>query len=306
MQDQSERFLTEDLALRVTVVVLTDAVETARQRHSASAVAAVAMGRAMLGGALLATTVRERGRINLQVVGQGPLGALAVDAHQDGRIRAYVRRPLLPLAVRVAGRTSVAGAVGRTGEIHVLTEGQGGQYSRGTAELVSGEVDEDVDHYMRTSLQIQSFTAAEVVLDDADKVTLAAGVLVEALPGGDAARVDAVRARLEHGGFLKALTDKGPTELQGLADLVMDGLVLRAMQGTPWKWFCPCSRDRVMAALSTLGEPTLREMIRDEGGADADCDFCRQHYKITADELTSLADEMLAASGRQGGSGGEQ
>ena len=44
-------------------------------------------------GALLGALQKEKGRVNLQLVCDGPLAGLFVDADTDGNVRGYVRRP---------------------------------------------------------------------------------------------------------------------------------------------------------------------------------------------------------------------
>lgn len=292
LPDVCVRYLTEDGGTRITVVLLSGAVETARARHHSSPVATVALGRAMVCGALLAGTVRPEGRINLQLVGKGPLGSLGVDAAGNGNVRAYLRRPQVPLPVEGAGRISTALGVGREGEVHVLMDPAGGQYSRGTSPLLSGEVDEDVEAYLHMSMQLRTCVGAEVLLDDARRVALATGVQVESLPGDNAEGVSAARARIARGGLHDLVAPHLPLQPDKLVDLVLSGATARRMDARPLRWFCPCSKDRVIAALATLGSAEIQDMIAKEGRADVSCDFCRQEYPITGDELRELLADM--------------
>ena len=56
---------------------------------------------------------------------------------------------------------------------------------QGQIALVTGEVDEDIEAYLRTSEQVPSALGCDVLLDGSGRVAAAAGVLVQAMPGGD-------------------------------------------------------------------------------------------------------------------------
>lgn len=56
----------------------------------------------------------------------------------------------------------------------------------------------------------------------------------------------------------------------------------------PRAWHCPCSKERVMRALMTLGRGELDDMLRKDGKAEATCHFCATRYEVSGDELREL------------------
>ena len=88
------RYVVSGGLARVVVVVATDLVREAARRHDATIGAAMAMGRAATAGLLLATLTKGDERVTLQVLGDGPLGALTVDAKADGTARVFVKNPV--------------------------------------------------------------------------------------------------------------------------------------------------------------------------------------------------------------------
>ena len=54
---------------------------------------------------------------------------------------------------------------------------------------------------------------------------------------------------------------------------------------------CPCTRERVLAMIRSLGPEEIEEMIRDQGGAEVTCEFCGAVYSVSADELRALQGE---------------
>src|SRR3954452_8980577 len=126
-------------AARVVVVVATGVVQEAVRRHAATGAAAVAMGRAAVAGLLLATLTKDDERVTLQILGQGALGTIAVDATDAGTVRVFVTHPSAPPLAPVQGRPSIGAVVGRQGLVNVIRDVGLGQNFSGQTPLVDGE-----------------------------------------------------------------------------------------------------------------------------------------------------------------------
>src|SRR4029079_9069470 len=96
--------------------------------------------------------------------------------------RACVARPEVALPAP-GGRPRLGDAVGKNGILTVVRDLGLRELYQGQVSLLSGEVDEDVERYLRESEQVPSALSCEVLLDGAE-VVRAAGILVQALPGG--------------------------------------------------------------------------------------------------------------------------
>src|SRR5260370_775949 len=142
--DRLVRAIDRATNVRVAVAVTTGVVDEAVRRHQLSPAAAVAVGRALTSGLLLATLTNGNQRVTLQLMGDGPLGSITVDANGSGEVRGYV---LHPEAGQLAseGRPSVAAILGRRGLVHVLRDLGLKELYQGQTALVTGEVDEDVE-----------------------------------------------------------------------------------------------------------------------------------------------------------------
>ena len=58
------------------------------------------------------------------------------------------------------------------------------------------------------------------------------------------------------------------------------------------KWECDCSRERIEAALATIGSDDLREIIEEDGQAELQCHFCLKKYQFNKDELTEILERL--------------
>ena len=220
--------------------------------------------------------------------GDGPLGGILVDAGFDGTVRGYVGNPSVELPPNPKGKLDVGGAVG-DGYLYVVRDiGYGYPYSS-TVELVSGEIGDDVAHYLVNSEQTPSALVLGVFVG-LGGVTAAGGLLIQVLPKAarDEALVETLESRVAGlAGFTPLLqAGKNLTEIFG--DLLGDmGLVIFP-ERQMLRFHCGCSFDRVLGALKILGEAELQDMIIKDDGAEATCDFCGNVYQASSDQLARL------------------
>lgn len=295
MADQLIRGTAADNGIRLVGVISTKLTEEARQRHKLSYVATAALGRTMASALLLASSLKKQdARINLRIKGDGPLGGLFVDAGPDGRVRGYVNNPGVELPPNAKGKLDVGGAVGKGFLYAVKDLGYGHPYSS-TVELVSGEIGDDVTHYLATSEQTPSALMLGVFVG-ADGVAAAGGILLQILP--KAARDESLVAKLES--RLGALSGFTPLLRQGksLHDIFQDLLGDEGLTIFPEtqmvRFDCGCTFDRMMGALKLLGQDELKDMIETDGGAEATCNFCNEVYHADVDHLSRLIEELGA------------
>lgn len=296
MADQLIRATAADGGIRVVGVTTTRLVEVARERHALSYVATAALGRTMTAGLLLASSMKQpQSRVNIRVKGSGPLGGLLVDAGLDGTVRGYVEKPQVELPPSENGKLDVGAAIGKEGYLYVVRDiGYGYPYSS-TVELVSGEIGDDLTHYLATSEQTPSALVLGVFVG-AEGVEVAGGLLLQVLP--KAARDEALISLLEErlgslSGFTPLLR-AGKSLPQIFEELVGD-VGLEMLPGSQIVQFsCKCTRDRMLGALKLLGVDELKDMIAVDNGAEAVCHFCNEKYHANSEQLRGLINELNA------------
>jgi molecular chaperone Hsp33 len=248
----------------------------------------------MAAGLLLASSMKQpQGRVNIRVRGDGPLGGILVDAGLDGTARGYVDNPAVELPLNAQGKLDVGGAVGRQGYVYVVRDmGYGYPYSS-TVELVSGEIGEDLTHYLMSSEQTPSALVLGVFMG-ANGVEAAGGLLLQILPRAaeDSEMVDLIESRLASLTGFTPLLRANKTLPQIFDDLVGD-LGLEILPETQMVQFkCPCSFDRMLGALKMLGEDELQDMIEEDDGAEAICHFCNEVYHASSEQLAQLIEDL--------------
>jgi molecular chaperone Hsp33 len=269
-------------ALRWAAADVTGVVEDARGRLDLSPVAAAALGRSLAGAALLLRlSTKTPSRLVLEIRGDGPLGRVIAEADPEGNLRGMVGDPRVQVPDLPSGKLAVGSAVGR-GMLQVLREHEGGGSYRSQVELVSGEIGEDVAHYLAQSEQRRSAVLLGV-LTRSFGVAAAGGFIVEVLPGAP----EEVVGRLER----NILAVPGVSQLVAaggsghVVETLLAGLDRELRETRPLRYRCRCTRDRLLRHLALLSAEE-RESLADEAGLiEADCVFCGRHYRYEPAEL---------------------
>jgi molecular chaperone Hsp33 len=269
-------------ALRWVAADVTGIVREVRDRLDMTPVAAAALGRAVAGASmLLRLAAKTPSRLVLDIRGDGPLRQVLVEVDQEGNIRATVGDPRVVVPDLPNTKLAVGHAVG-SGQLRVLREfGDGASY-QSQVQLVSGEIGDDLAHYLEQSQQSRSAVLVGV-LGRKSGIAAAGGVIVEVLPGAP----DAVLSRLETNLACMAgvswLLEEGGVER--VLDAALDGLGREVKETAPLRYRCRCSRDRLLQHLVLLSAEDRDYLAEEDGAVEADCVFCGNHYRFSRDEL---------------------
>lgn len=282
------RFVTNDFSVRIAAVDSTEVVAEMQTIQSCYPLATVGVGRAMTGALLLASHLKDGQQVGLHFKGNGPLAAIFAEADYDGRVRGYCPVPQYE-APDKADALNVSKALGKG----LLSVSRHQPFQRqpfhGTVEMESGEIGEDIAHYLHQSHQIRSLINLGVYLDVYGRVRAAGGVLIEVMPGVEEEIVEKIQSNADQfkGNISKMILDGArPTDL--VAPYFQGLLYTQIPHEHEVKYFCPCTVDRVIRALGTLGERDLQEMIDEGETAKIHCQMCGRSYEVSTAELEDL------------------
>ncbi|MCS6867528.1 Hsp33 family molecular chaperone HslO [Thermus sp.] len=286
--------------LRVVAADTADVVEEARRRHGLSPTATAALGRAMTGALLLAQLLLKtpKERLTLRVEGTGPLGGMVVEADALGHVRGYVQNPGAEVPLRQDGKLNVGELVGG-GFLRVDRSLPNGEIYTSAVPLVSGEMAEDLAHYLWQSEQIPSAVLLGVRVKGEGEVEVAGGVAVQVMPEAPEAVLRRLEANLGGlGGITPLLRERG---LEGSLEVLLEGLGfartdLRALgyplNEIPVRFRCRCTREKALEALVFFTPEEREEMIVQDGGAEVVCHWCAEVYRFSPEEIRSLVAEV--------------
>jgi molecular chaperone Hsp33 len=288
MTDRLCRGLFPARGLRAVFVRVSDTARMARMLHGLYPTSARLFAEALAAGALVGALQKDRGRVNLQLECDGPLGGLFVDADPEGNVRGYVRRP----SVHFPGDPArgAHAALGGSGYLSVLRDLGGGQHYRSAVELQAVDLAGDLRRWFASSEQVATALGLAVAPRGDEPLGDVAGLLVQRLPDGDGAAVEEARLRIADGALDRVVAE-GRSAQEVIGAVAGEGFDLLADVEIAYR--CGCSAERARVAVSALGPEGVADVIAKEREAVITCEFCRTRYVVTEPELHDIRRRLL-------------
>ena len=124
-------------------------------------------------------------------------------------------------------------------------------------------------------------------MDRDQSVKVAGGYLLQLLPGAPEETIDALERGIRRAGAVTAMLEAGLTPEEILGQVCGDlGVVF--METTEVSYRCYCSRQRVTAALISLGREELTDIMSDDKPFHVDCQFCDTVYSFTPEDIAEI------------------
>jgi molecular chaperone Hsp33 len=288
MEDGILKAISTDGTIRAVIATTTSLVECARLRHMLSFTATAALGRALTAGVLMAPLLAREGQVALKFQGNGPLGKMLIDASPKGTVRGFVENPEVELPLNSVGNFDVGGAVGKTGYLHVTIDHGFGRPHTSTVELVSGEIGEDINHYLVNSDQTGSIVVVGTHLNNRG-VEAAGGLIIQLLPDHTEETICRIENNITTFGTFTFLMRRG-MGLQEILCRILNGFQVQPITEVgPLAFACKCSSERFVEALKVLDQKDLLSMAEQDGQAEGRCHFCNEYYYVGKDRLLDLA-----------------
>ena len=278
MNDLLSRFLIEDTPVRGEIVHLDATWRAVLERRRYPEPLERMLGEMMAAASLLVSTLKFDGSLIMQMQGTGPVKLVVVESTSERTLRATAKwdGDVEP--------GPLASLLGDGRFVITLTPSDLKTSYQGIVALDGDSVAEVLEHYMRTSEQLE--TRLWLAADGAR----AAGLLLQKLPGQKGHDPDAWD-RAEH----LAATISRPELLELPAGQIIHRLFheedVRVFDPVPVSFRCSCSRTRVAAMLRMLGLDEVRSIVAERGSVEIDCEFCAKHYSFDPVD----AEEVFAA-----------
>jgi molecular chaperone Hsp33 len=277
-RDAKRRFIFEQMDLRGEIVHLDQVLRDVREIHAYPDGVARLLGEFMAASVLLASNLKFRGSLTVQARSDREVPLIMAECSSEWHIRAIARGAEGALA------TSFDALLGGGQLVLTVTPERGKRY-QGIIHLAGDSLATSLDNYFSQSEQLQTRL---YLSSDGQR---AAGMLLQQLP--IQLETDTNR-REEQWERLGILADTlGSEELLQLADETLlyrlfheETIRLFDPQGVRFR--CSCSRDRTLAALATIGEAEIRDILQEQGSVTMDCEFCNQRYVFREEDLRHL------------------
>ena len=288
MTDYIVRATAGNAQIRAFAATAKDTVEAARAAHSLSPVASAALGRTLIGTAMMGAMLKgENELVTVQIKGDGPIGQITATSDAVGRVKGYVHNPSVMLPPNAAGKLDVGGADGR-GMLKVIKDMGLKEPYCGQTVLQTGEIAEDLTYYFASSEQVPSSVGLGVLMDkETGTVRQAGGFIIQLMPFAEDAVIETLEKNLTTLPSVTAMLDEKMTPEQML-EKVLDGLEVTFADTLPLAFHCNCSKERVEKALISVGEKEIKTMIAEGKPIEVNCHFCNKNYSFSIEELHNL------------------
>jgi len=278
---------------RVYIADTTDLVEKARLIHSTTPVATAAIGRSITVASLMGKMLKgEKEKLTFQIKGSNLIKSIVAVAWPNGNVKAYISNPNVHIENHRNGKLNVGKAIGKDGELIVIKDLGLKKPYIGRTNLVSGEIAEDLAKYYMQSEQQPSVVSLGVHLSKDLKVDSSGGLILQPMPsikGNELIELEkaalnmpristAMAENNSHLEILKKMFSYFPVKIIGEYDVELK---------------CDCSKEKFEAALISLGNDEIKDMMEKDKKAELSCQFCNSKYKFTYKELEKLYEKTL-------------
>lgn len=285
--------MSKNREVRIYVAHTTEMVEEARKIHDLSPISTSAVGRTITAAAMMGMMSKiDKEKLTLQLKADREIKLIVAVADTHGNVKAYTTDPHAENRFNASGKLDVGAAIGQEGQIIVIRDYGMKEPFVGQCNLVSGEIAEDIAQYFAVSEQQPSAVSLGVSLSKDAKVDYAGGFIVQILPETSDETLGTLEANLNGLPSLTQFFEEG-LDIMQVANQVFAGLGLDELEEYELNYTCDCSREKMEAALLSLGRHELATIVEEDGQAELVCHFCNSRYQFDKTELSALIEELI-------------
>jgi len=271
-KDTLHRFIFENMPVRGILVQLNDTWKSLQGRKNYPDPLQLYLGEFVAANALLAATLKLEGSLIMQIQGDGPVHFMVMECTSDNHLRglAKYKEPITSDTLQDLfgdGRLAIT-----------IDNQKSGERYQSIVSLEGNSIKLALESHLKQSEQL------ETVLFLATDQNNACGLLLQKLPGEFDANEDDWNRVTQ-----LASTIKNEELFSLSAEQIIHRLFneddVRLLDSENYLFKCTCSRERVANMLVTLGQDEVKDIIREQGSIDIDCEFCNEHYSF--DEVDS-------------------
>nr|WP_315277713.1 Hsp33 family molecular chaperone HslO [uncultured Acinetobacter sp.] len=291
MSDLRQRFFIEDSPVRGEVVHLEEALQTILKQRDYVPAVQVLLGEMLCATALLASTLKIKGRISLQIQASGTFKWAMAECNHLGEVRALAEYEEDPRFLRGEDSSTVLKSL-VSPILFINIEPEFGERYQGIVPLDKANLAECLMQYYDLSAQIPT----RIVL--ASNAERAGGLLIQLLPRNS----EEEQQRVDEDLWPRVTMLTETLKAEELTDLDVNEILyrlyneeqVRLPEVEALRFGCTCSKERCANALIQIGVSAVRETLEYQNPITMDCQFCSTQYSFSAEEALGLFGEHLS------------
>jgi molecular chaperone Hsp33 len=286
--DCLQRFLFDNAAIRGEWINLQETWQEVLNRREYPIAIQRVLGEMMGAAALLASTVKIKGRLVLQIRAEGPVNLLMVECTSENTLRAFAQ-----WKGDIRERQGLKALTGE-GSLAITIEVEGAkQPYQGVVSVQGDTIADTLETYFAHSEQLA--TRMWLYADEHN----VAGLFLQQLPGEAADKGEAGEDWHRISQLAATVTDEELLTLdtETLLHRLFHEEQVRLFEPTSLSFACTCSRQRVMETITMLGQEEAEDILDTEGAIEVACEFCNQHYHFDKVDVAELFSDAISAGG---------
>ncbi|WP_180169045.1 Hsp33 family molecular chaperone HslO [Acinetobacter sp. YH12021] len=291
MSDLRQRFFIEDSPVRGEVVHLEEALQTILKQRDYVPAVQVLLGEMLCATALLASTLKIKGRISLQIQASGTFKWAMAECNHLGEVRALADYEQDPRFLSAEDSSTVLKSL-VSPVLFINIEPEFGERYQGIVPLDKANLAECLMQYYGLSAQIPT----RIVL--ASNAERAGGLLIQLLPRNS----EEEQQRVDEDLWPRVTMLTETLKAEELTDLDVNEILyrlyneeqVRLPEVEALRFGCTCSKERCTNALMQIGVAAVRETLEHQNPITMDCQFCSTQYSFSAEEALGLFGEHLS------------
>ena len=278
MTDQLQRFLFDDFEIRGEIAQAHETFKQCIDNHDYPTAIANVIGELLIATSLLTATLKFKGKIAVQIQGDGPLSMAVINANQDLKVRG---------TARYQGDTtnlSFSELIGK-GHLMITITPENGEPYQGIVALEKETLAACLEDYFVQSEQLA--TKISLFADSEATPVQAAGLLIQTLPASKDSHQEEFNHVCALASTIKAKEIYSLKNNDLLFRLYHQEKV-RLFEQQPISFKCGCSQERCLSSLASLETAELTEILEEQGQIDMRCEYCATTYSFKEQDLQIL------------------
>ena len=276
-QDQSQRFIFEDTAIRGEIISLDQSYLDIINKHQYPDKIKYCLGQFLASVTLLSSTLKFDGSMILQAKSEGQVSLMMAECKNGKFVRAICRYD---------ENFDDSKALFKNAHMALTLEPLKGRSYQSMISLHEDNIAKGLEDYYLQSEQIKS--RIKITVTD----NSATGMLIQAMPlSAETSSLnidDETFNRIDC--LFSTLKDE---ELSGLSNQdilyrLFHEEKVRLFEQKTLSFQCGCSRQRCAQAVVNLGLEDAQALIKEQGKISVDCQFCYQHYSFKDSDLSAI------------------
>lgn len=285
--DRLTKFLADGGRIRGAYVQGNLVLREMAANHGLGVFETFVLGQGYLAALLMASTLKGDDRLNLSVKTEGPAGGFSVDTNGYGEVRGHLDNN--PFRVPAEWQEPTMEQILGPGLLQVTRTLEKSRVPvTGSVRYVPASLAQSLAHYYDQSEQIPTAFDLSLPFDRQGTLLGAGGLVLQALPGYDVARWEAMARRLYE------LPSIGENAAEGhdpaaLLSFWFSDFEPQVLTSHRVEFFCPCSKNKFSQFLGGLPQKDRVEILEDGPlPLETTCHNCSSKYHFDREELETL------------------